>query len=251
MAEHEVTRASYGIPGYWMIYAALTTLMENYIGHDQIQLTLYSLAEDAERTEYPWKMDDGCINPISDEAVISTILVAHVALKLMEEDLDLIEDPRAVEFIQPNSRKMQELLDNEVCVAVSSSFLAQCSESQWATDTIEKPETNGTRKKEKTSVEDAKQMPKKKKAKTEEKENVDDSPRPKKKNSKPARTAPKTQALSLDDFKSPPIKTARKKAVSTQKTPAPSTSPSYSHTHQSKHRRTMMSCRQVTHCFLT
>ncbi|KAJ7053974.1 hypothetical protein C8F01DRAFT_1165537 [Mycena amicta] len=71
-------------------------------------------------------------------------------------------------------------------------------------------------------------MPKKKKAKTEEKENVDDSPRPKKESSKPARKGLKTQALlSLDDFKPPPIKTARTKVTLTQKTSVPSASYSY------------------------
>ncbi|KAJ7055373.1 hypothetical protein C8F01DRAFT_1373897 [Mycena amicta] len=223
----------YGIPGYWTIHSSLTALVANCIPPDQIQLTLCGLAEDAERTDDPWQLDDGCIEPLSNETFISAILVAHVTLKLMEEDLNLIEDPRAVqkEFVQANllseyfarpltlvhrndliadtSKKMKELFDNETI------------------DTIEKPETKGKRKKEKTSVEDAKQMPKKKKAKTEEKENVDGSPRPKKKSSKPARSAPKPQQLTLDDFPPPPIKPARKKTTSSQKPPVASTSHSY------------------------
>ncbi|KAJ7052860.1 hypothetical protein C8F01DRAFT_1375661 [Mycena amicta] len=224
----------YGIPGYWTIHASLTALVASYIPPDQIQLTLCGLAEDAERTNHPWQMDDGCIEPLSDETFISAILVAHVTLKLMEEDLDLNEDPRAVqkEFVQANllsdyfsrpltlvdrndlmaetSKKMQELLDNETI------------------HTIEKPETKGKRKKEKNSVDDDSQLPKKKKAKTEEKENVDDSPRQKKKkSSQPARKAPKPQKLTLDDFPPPPIKPARKQTTSSQKPPVASTSHSY------------------------
>ncbi|KAJ7067368.1 hypothetical protein C8F01DRAFT_1079483 [Mycena amicta] len=89
------------------------------------------------------------------------------------------------------SKKTQELLD-DVAVFELFKFSGRA--------------TNGKRKKEKTSLEDAQQKPKKKRVTTEEvKENVDDSPRPKKKSSKPARKAPKTQALSLDDFNLKPV----------------------------------------------
>ncbi|KAJ7048270.1 hypothetical protein C8F01DRAFT_1095397 [Mycena amicta] len=177
-----------------------------------LSLTLSSVAEDAGRTQHPWQpTEDGNVD-FSATAFIESVLVAHVTISLIAQDLEIAYKAALVEFTEASTvskisnisrQKMLKLLTDEAKNAQQSKA---------------KKVESGKRKKEKATVDETQQMPKQKKVKIEEleKENVD-----------PEESAQACAyknigvELTRDDYKPPPIKPARKTAAACQILPAP------------------------------
>ncbi|KAJ7064568.1 hypothetical protein C8F01DRAFT_1366874 [Mycena amicta] len=243
----DLTSPSFGIPGFYRIRSCLFVLLQNFLPSDQLSLTLSSVAEDAERTSHPWQLtEDGNVD-FSAPAFIESVLVAHVTISLISQDLEIDYKDALVEFTEASTvskffaRRSVSWLEQDIHnITTKMLTLLRLAARDEARDEAENAQQSqakkveiGKRKKEKVTADESQQMPKNKKVKIEEsekekekekeKENVQ-IPKPKKREltGKPGRrTASEIirVELTLDDYKPPPIKPARKTAAARQTLP--------------------------------